>query len=316
MSIRWLFKIRPRWLLPVLLLLFIGLSISLTMYATEGGLIRETFAVRQVVGTVLMFTLVPAYLLWGLFELHFRTLSHLEGLGDTFQIQDLKAIRDQADALHPAAIVLILLGAWYGFEQNSFLFSRLLVDAGNLFDYVFLGANVLVWVMIALLFSWRVLLSFRLSQAGSRAAVDLYHLDRLKPVTRIALVDVLIVAGAMAFMPLQALDAEFRAVNYQAGLIVGVPAAIVFFFLPLYGLSRRLRSAKLARLLELQQELDKTPRHDLVQLETVMSHIARIRGISNVPLDLSILWRIFVYVIIPPIAWVFAALVENVVDNF
>ncbi|MGD8417313.1 MAG: hypothetical protein PVH91_09665 [Pseudomonadales bacterium] len=38
--------------------------------------------------------------------------------------------------------------------------------------------------------------------------------------------------------------------------------------------------------------------------------------LSNWPLDLSLVSRVAVYLVIPPLAWVGAAVVENVVQRF
>ena len=48
-------------------------------------------------------------------------------------------------------------------------------------------------------------------------------------------------------------------------------------------------------------------------LESLTSHIDRIRGMSSWPVDVGLAARVFGYVIIPPLAWVGAALVENLI---
>ena len=316
MSVRWLLGFSPRWLPPLLVCVVVALCYLAAHMATTGGLIKSTFSPRQVFGTVLMFSLLPGYLLWSMSELRHRTLLYTGELEGTLLAEDIARVQHQADRFPTVGWLLVLVGGWWGMEQNSYLIDRLLSGVGNWFDYVFVGSNVLVWALVAVLFCWRIPLSVTLSRGGMRANLDLYQLDRVKPLTRIALVDLLVVAGAMAFMPLQSLDAEFRLVNYQAGVVAGIPGAILFFFLPLFGISKQMRQAKRTRLAELQRVIEQVPRSDIVRLEQVSAHISRIRSISSVPLDLSLLWRIFVYVIIPPIAWVFAALVENLVDQF
>ena len=163
--------------------------------------------------------------------------------------------------------------------------------------------------------SWRVALSFAIGRLGASARIELYRLDRLKPFARIALLDVLIVAGALCFVPLQSLDAQFRWVNYEAAVYVGLTSLLVVFLLPLHALPARIKLAKAQRLEELRTELANVPQADVPRLEATAAHLDRIEGLSNWPVDLRVVSRILVYVVIPPLAWVAAALVENFIDQ-
>ena len=128
--------------------------------------------------------------------------------------------------------------------------------------------------------------------------------------------DVLIIMGAIALMPLQALDLEFRWVNYEAGLIIGGIAAISLFVLPLWGVHLAIDAARSTRLRELQQQVDSCDRGDITQLESLVAHRDRVQGIHTWPLDLRLIIRVLFYLVLPPLAWVGAALVENVVERF
>jgi hypothetical protein len=61
--------------------------------------------------------------------------------------------------------------------------------------------------------------------------------------------------------------------------------------------------------------LDETDRHDFATLETITAHIDRVRAMPNWPIDVQTVTRVFAYVIIPPLAWVGAALVENFINS-
>ena len=77
-----------------------------------------------------------------------------------------------------------------------------------------------------------------------------------------------------------------------------------------------IRDRKAERIAALQAKLDLVDRDDVVAIELLSAHIDRLRGLSNWPVDLRLATRIFAYVISPPLAWVGAALVENLVDRF
>ena len=61
-------------------------------------------------------------------------------------------------------------------------------------------------------------------------------------------------------------------------------------------------------------ELSKLPQDDIPRLEAHLAHIDRIAAIANWPIDMNLFARIMGYVIIPPIAWIGAALVERAIS--
>lgn len=132
---------------------------------------------------------------------------------------------------------------------------------------------------------------------------------------RVATTDVLAVAGAMAFMPMQSLDAEFRFENYGAGLLVGVCSAISPFLLPLWGVRSNITKRKAARIAELRAQLAAVDRSDISQIEPISAHITRVEDMPTLPIDTQVVTRVIAYGIIPPLAWVAAALVENLIDS-
>jgi hypothetical protein len=117
-------------------------------------------------------------------------------------------------------------------------------------------------------------------------------------------------------MPLQSLDAEFRWVNYQTGLIFGTISASILFYLPVSGVHDGIREAKARRLEEIQSLIGAIDQSNVASLESLIAHRERILHLSAWPLDLSILSRVGFYLIIPPLAWVGAALVETLVQGY
>ena len=55
---------------------------------------------------------------------------------------------------------------------------------------------------------------------------------------------------------------------------------------------------------------------DLVRMEALLSHRDRIADLSTWPLDVKLASRIALYVVLPPIAWSAAALVEVLIERF
>jgi hypothetical protein len=178
-----------------------------------------------------------------------------------------------------------------------------------------MGANILLWSTVGWVLTSRLYASSGFLLQGYAVRVDLYDLDPLKPFARVAILDVLIVMGAMAIMPLQSLDAQFRWSNYEAGLFVTLPSALVFFTMPLWGVHRAIQGRKLSRLQELQKAISACDPADIPVLETLVAHRDRIHALRTWPVDLRLLIRTLFYLVIPPLAWVGAALVEKLLER-
>ena len=175
--------------------------------------------------------------------------------------------------------------------------------------------STLVWILVArvVYFSGRNGRLF--SEVGRRhTIVDLFATDALAPFARTGVLGVLLTMGALAITPLQALDAQFRLENYSWALVVALPAAVTLLMLPMWGIHRRLREEKAHALGEIDaaiaaadQSLDDAA---LNRLNALATRRALVKGVHEWPLDVRAVSRVGFYLIIPPLAWVAAALVE------
>ncbi|MDH3643412.1 MAG: hypothetical protein OES38_15015, partial [Gammaproteobacteria bacterium] len=309
MSLLWFFRVADRihpMLIPGIVLLVNGSALVGAATLFPDGQIRAALAERQYFGTLTMFSALPAFLLAVMPLQGRRAREMLESL-DASLTDSVAArrVRERLHRLHPLVIPGVLLGVAFGLLQNL-MFVQLMYEAIDLngADVAFVIGNCFLWGIVALLLCWRIPVSFELSRLGEAMPVDLYRLDKLKPLTRVATSDVLVVAGAMVLMPLQALDAEFRMGNYSAGIVVGAFSAIFLFLLPLWGLHRNIQRTRGERLESLRRQLDDVSRTDVAMLETLTAHIDRVRTIPVWPIDLQTATRVFGYVIIPPLAWI------------
>lgn len=269
------------------------------------------------VGTLLLQSALPPYLLASWLYLYRETL-RLEKL--TRGIADDEAstrLLEKVSSLRSSAFLTVLFAVLWGLHQNDELFLHIVT--GNDFglgDLSILFGNLMIWLCVGFLVAWRVPVSLALRHYGRSLQIDLYALEIALPVTYLAAKDVLIIAGAMSFMALQSLDAEFRWVNYEGGFIVGIPVAIALLLTPLTGIRANVTACKRSRLEEISAQIAATDRSDMVTIELLQAHADRIRRLSNWSIDLRVAARIVGYVVIAPIAWVGAALVENLVDKF
>lgn len=284
---------------------------------SEGGYVREAIGGRKSIGIFLLFSLLPAYLLFMMGLLWQRTELVLAELKPMAQTQAYNLVQERLHRLPLASVVVVLISALFGAWQNSYFIQSVIngepivgTDAAMFFG------NCFLWAVVGLMLSWRFSVSRSISKMGESLNLDIYRLDKLQSLARLATTEILVVAGAMAFMPLQSLDASLDASNYLPGISVGIPAAVGLFLLPLWGAHRNIVDSKAVRLEELYAQQDDIPRIEIAELEPVTAHIDRVKSIPNWPIDVQLITRIFVYVVIAPLAWVCAALVEQVIDSF
>lgn len=319
MPLTWLYQISKRspLLLPCLLT-FVSLLIYGVVYVfSEGVSVRESIGARKTAGIFLLFSLLPSYLIFMMGLLWRRTEVVLSELKPMVQPAIYAEVQARLHYLPPVGTLFVLAAVAFGAWQNGYFIRSLLSDGpfSGLDAAMFLG-NCLLWGVVGLMLCWRVRVSNGISNMGESLDLDIYRLDKLQPLARLATTEILVVAGAMAFMPLQSLDAKLDAANYLPGMGVGIPAAAILFLLPLWGAHRNIVKRKAERLAVLYAQQDSISRDEIADLEPMTAHIDRVNSIPNWPIDVQMISRIFVYVVIAPLAWVCAALVEQMLERF
>ena len=192
---------------------------------------------------------------------------------------------------------------------------------GHAIDYALSGASLLIWTFVAR-FTYLTIRNARVfAQLGAlHTRVDLYRPSTGRPFAQAGTLYLLIIMGALALMPLQALDASYRVDNYSWGFAVGVPAAIVLPLLAMHGIRKATLVAKRAELAQLDAAIAVAPR-DLdasatQALNALLDRRAYVSDQHGWPMDVRMVSRAAFYVIIPPLAWVGAALVERAIEAF
>jgi hypothetical protein len=314
--VRWLTRLADRTHPRALPGAWVGLNLLYfyLVYRAHGSASCCWTGAAQIWGSILNYVLITGYLLAAIVYLHRGHRDVVRQLAPL--VDDQAAVTDAlADPKSLAIGLALLAGALFGFSQYSGVLLTNLARVNPWLDLSIFAANEVTWLTVAFTAVCRVSDARSLGRLGRKVRVDLYDLARLRPFGSAAIRDVLVIMGALALMPLQALDAEFRLVNYRDGLIVGLTLSGLLFLIPQLGVRAAIRTAKAARLEKLQQAVDAADRRDVVQLESLVAHRDRIQHMSTWPLDLSLVGRVVFYLVIPPLAWVGAALVELMVDR-
>jgi hypothetical protein len=275
---------------------------------------------RQITGTALMLILLPAYLLSAAIVVQRHSLRLVEELRP--QLPDFQAAEDTAVAIRGAlrrswlpatgvGLVAGLLNApfLYAFTESTTPSIDISISVGQAF----------IWLLIAQVFGMRIQAARAFCRLGEVIDFDLFQLHRLKPLARSGLLDIMIITGALLISPLQSLDAEFRWYNYQFALMVAIPSSMTLLFWPLWSIHGRIRDEKEARLSRIDGWIGTADRattpEDVLRLETLLAHRDRVQAQRTWLLSTDVVSRVFLYLIIPPLAWVGAAMVERLVDQ-
>ena len=297
---------------PIVLLL---LSV---MFLYSGALFPETIpqyfsSTAEVMGQTLLITLTPAFLITYLIIAQRRSIRFAErlvasGLVKTGPTEWLQKISPR--------IVLsgLLIGFLYGLLFNvppdwRSSFGSLGVQVQSL-----VIGQILVWTIVGLVLVYRLHTGWRFYQTGKIVPIDLYDTKKYCPFARNGLDDVFGITMLLVLATLQSLDAQFRLANYITAWIVAFPAAASLLILPMLSLQRRLLAHKKEFLQELHRQVSEASRvvepDSLAQIELLMQHRDRIQHTSAWPIDFSIASRLTLYIVIPPLAWFGAAVVE------
>lgn len=276
---------------------------------------------RQITGMMLMTTLLPPYLVVAAWLGQRRSLALMAELRG--RLADPRAADAAADRVRTALRRTWPVGLAVGFVMSLFNTQPLEALRGPLpvLESVISLGQIVLWCIIGMLLGVRLAAARAFHGISRVAPLELLRPDRQRALARSGVVDVVIIAGALLLTPLQSLDAEFRWYNYHFGLLVGLPAVAFFLLWPVAPLLRRNRAERDARLAEIDAQIagsaaqaPATPEAS-ARLEALLAHRDRLRAVRIWPLSTGLLSRVLLYMVIPPLAWAGAALVERFVDR-
>ncbi len=304
-----------------------GVGLILTiMFASVGAfspgeLPGSVWTPREVTGVALMLIGVSTYLLVAWTIAHRRALELVQAIRP--QLPDTSEADRAQEAISSGWRRTWWIGTPIGLAMSLLNTDPLWAVTRSHYPMLAVPISIgqiVLWTIIGNLLVTRVASANAFARLGEQVRVDVFRLDRLRPLARSGVVDAAVVMGALLFVPLQSLDFEFRWVNYRFALAVALPSIAFYLVWPLRSVHRRIRADRDARLTAVDGQiaalgdaLPTTP-GDTERLESLLAHRERLREARTWPLDLGILSRVFIYLVIPPLAWAAAALVERGVD--
>lgn len=268
---------------------------------------------EQLFGQVLLLIVTPAFLLVFVITAQRRSVRfgrHLVEVGVTTRIPETWMKKVDGRLL----LAGLAAGLVYALALN--IPARWLYNFSDLDPVArsIVVGQCFLWTIVGLVLSIRLQTAWAFNKQGRVVHVDIYDTSAYQPFARNGMDDVLAIAALLALTTLQALDAQFRVENYLTAILLAIPAAALLFLLPTISIHRRLADHRVDFLAELNRQVSEASREiapeSISRLELLMQHRDRIAATHTWPIDLSMSSRLAFYVIIPPLAWLAAALVE------
>jgi hypothetical protein len=166
-----------------------------------------------------------------------------------------------------------------------------------------------LWVLID-----NSLLLARLGEFASRVELD--RLGKLDAFTSAGARHMLLLVIGLAVIPAQGiLGGGLRPPDFVPALVVILPACLFLFAWPAFAVRRAIVRTKRAELEQLDALIDGAALHSDRHL-LLSIHRRHVAESPEWPVTLRNLMRLAFYLVIPPLAWIAAALVESLVSRF
>ncbi len=183
---------------------------------------------------------------------------------------------------------------------------------GPLFVWLFTGTAIASLVRNARLFS----------QLAQIVPIDLLNTVPLMAFGRMAVSATLVMIGSLAALSLMWLGGTNSPWAALPGSILAGGAMLYLLLVPIAPLRLRISAGKTAALQDVQQAIDAATPSDfngvttnnLNRLNPLLVLRAELQRVSEWPFDMHVLARFGLYLVIVPMTWVGAALIENLVD--
>ena len=224
-------------------------------------------------------------------------------------------------------IVITLLGLAGGFMHLSFIYA----ERGSSFAQEYAGpidvmgdlGALIVWMTMTVAITGLLNNGIRIGRlAVLMRPINLFRTDRLLPFARVAISSCLSIVGTLALFPLLSFDQGASVWTVLPGLIATAIPMLAMLLLPMWPAHRILQARKAQEIALINETLDECRGGQellqdpaaLQQTNSLLDHRAHIQQISDWPIDIGGVSTLALYLIIPPLTWIGAALIENVVD--
>jgi hypothetical protein len=279
----------------------------------------------------LFFSLIIAYIIPVFSFITTRAQEALNAMRPILVLDEV-AFEDARTRLDSARLYLIL-GCLFGgilgacahlsFIRGSFsgAVANMVSDISGLVTGL---GTVTVWVVMTTVISMLMQQAILFSRlGGGYAHVSLLDIGKLRPFARVSISSSLAVIGALALFPLINLQGGLNLAESLPGVFAILGPLVIMFIIPVWPLHRRLVRLKAQELARLQARIalsqDAAGEYpsesaDIDRLLPLLQYRREIAQLSTWPFDLGNITTFAFYLVIPPLTWAGAALIENLVN--
>jgi len=272
----------------------------------------------------LFFSVIVAYIVPVFHYICERTVQAIDQIGP-----DLPASAGPVDAIRARVhhksrtwfVTVLTIGTAAAVGHNLVLALDDVTRAGVSFAWLaMVFGTALTWIVMTLVIAALISNAVLMYRLACEVRLNPLAPDRLRPFASVAVLSTLAIVGAQAAFPIMFLDARIGAIVFLPGLIATVVPMIVLALLPIWPLHRRLKMAKQSTLAQLNQQIASFPLpaadapQPIGELLPLLGYRREVQALPEWPFDMRTLGRLALYLIIPPLTWVGAALIENVVN--
>ncbi len=313
---------------PLGLLVFLLLATVLGALMGVYGDTADTRSRQTFLGICLFFACINATALTGTMAIIKRMELALDQLKPLLRVDEERFTNLRASlsgSTSRGSWTVTVISLVIAFAQSAVLAST---DSDYELNPRFFGVNlggVLTWFIMLHVITALVRNAHAFAKLGrDEMAIDALRPQLLLPFATVALLPSLMLMGTQLFYPLLSLNGQFNPFATVPGFVMTLVSAIYLLLRPTWPVHVHMREAKasllasteagIARWRETNPDRNFTADAvgDLVPILTFRDHV---RALPEWPFNLGLLGRWLFYVVIPPLTWVLAALMENLIDT-
>ncbi|MFT5209406.1 MAG: hypothetical protein ACI9CE_001128 [Flavobacterium sp.] len=307
----------------------IAFVIFLSTYSFQRVYVSEDY---QTHSTQLFFSFLFAYIIPVFSYIIERSGIYFESLRSSASLSDseFQLLKDSLSRRSTTWVVTAIGGGLFlAVAQMTLILGSPLNVLASLVGSVSSAATTLTTCLLWVIMT--TILTFLTNNARTFATLGRDHIDvsiltrrSLLPFGDMSVISTLALIGALAFFPLMMIEGASWQQMLPGILATGIPM-LMLFFTPLWSLHNRLVSTKADELNKITSRINAevisgaSPADDAELLERIvplLSYQRELGQMSTWPIDMGSMSRLILYLIIPPLTWVGAALIENLFDGF
>ncbi|MBT4521896.1 MAG: hypothetical protein HOC23_18005 [Halieaceae bacterium] len=186
--------------------------------------------------------------------------------------------------------------------------------------------TLLVWVVMSTVIVQLVRSARQYARLGADSVrIELLNTRVLVPFARVAIISSLALLGALALYPLMFFDQSISLYGSMPGLVATTIPMLIIFAMPIWPVHKRIAEAKEQELAVINRRIqvemgnkagDQIAVETLERVAPLLNYRREIMRVSPWPFDASAITRLGLYIVIVPLTWAGAALIEILIELY